>query len=241
MAIADSLNTIAENVPKVYEAGRKKERDEFWDKYQNYGERVNYAGALAGSGWALTGLLPPKYNLKLKGANNYYVCAYFNNSAKERYDMTEICKMFDTSELTRANSMFVNAKAENITVDISNCTYAIDMFNCGMGGGSIDKVYLKLSEKLTYATSMFAYCYDLETLRFSSDSIIATNISLSSSSKLSKESIINVVNTLSTTATDKTLTLNKTAIKNAFGADYDSSTEWTTLKNGKSNWTITLS
>lgn len=42
MAIADSLNTIAENVPKVYEAGKKAEYDAFWDALQDYGDRDYY-------------------------------------------------------------------------------------------------------------------------------------------------------------------------------------------------------
>ena len=42
MAIADSLNTIAENVPKVYDAGKKAEYDAFWDALQEYGNRDYY-------------------------------------------------------------------------------------------------------------------------------------------------------------------------------------------------------
>ena len=40
MSIAEKLTTVAENVPKVYEAGKKAEYDAFWDKYQNNGKRT---------------------------------------------------------------------------------------------------------------------------------------------------------------------------------------------------------
>ena len=38
MSIAEKLTAIAENVPKVYEAGQKSEYDRFWDAYQNNGK-----------------------------------------------------------------------------------------------------------------------------------------------------------------------------------------------------------
>ena len=34
MSIAEKLTKVAENVPKVYEAGKKDEHDKFWDEYQ---------------------------------------------------------------------------------------------------------------------------------------------------------------------------------------------------------------
>ena len=50
-----------------------------------------------------------------------------------------------------------------------------------------------------------------------------------------------IINALSTETTGTILSLNKSAVQKAFGTtNLDSSTEWTTLKNLKSNWTITL-
>lgn len=224
------------------EQGKQAEREKFWDNYQDYGNRTAYGGAFAGQGWVKTGLLPPKYPMILDNSmsTNYYIFNCFNQYGTARYDMSEICKLLDCSNAPRLNSMFENANVENITIDMSNCQMASYMFGCGMGGGSINKVYLKVTEKLTTASGMFSSCVDLETIRFTEDSVI--NIALSfSSSPLSKESIESIINALSPTATGKTLTLKKTAVQNAFGTDYDSSTEWTTLKNSKSNWTITLS
>lgn len=42
MSIAEKLTTIAENEPKVYEAGKQVAYDEFWDSIQNYGKRTIY-------------------------------------------------------------------------------------------------------------------------------------------------------------------------------------------------------
>ena len=42
MNIAEKLTAIAENVPRVYEAGKKSEYDAFWDSFQDNGQRTQY-------------------------------------------------------------------------------------------------------------------------------------------------------------------------------------------------------
>jgi hypothetical protein len=42
MSIAEKLTTVAENVPKVYEAGKQAERDSFWSVFQGKGNGANY-------------------------------------------------------------------------------------------------------------------------------------------------------------------------------------------------------
>ena len=59
MNTADKLKKIAENEPKVYEAGYNmgladRETDAnnfFWDRYQHYGNRNSYSYAFFGTGW----------------------------------------------------------------------------------------------------------------------------------------------------------------------------------------------
>lgn len=51
MSIVDKLITIAENVPKVYEAGQKSEYDILWDNLQQNGTRLHYVSAFAYTGW----------------------------------------------------------------------------------------------------------------------------------------------------------------------------------------------
>lgn len=45
MSIAQNLEIIAENVPKVYESGKQKERTVFWNYFQDYGNRTEYDSA----------------------------------------------------------------------------------------------------------------------------------------------------------------------------------------------------
>lgn len=64
MSIAEKLQTIAENVPKVYEAGKQASgggnSEAFWYTYQDNGNRRNYDYAFAGGGWT-DALYNPKY------------------------------------------------------------------------------------------------------------------------------------------------------------------------------------
>ena len=64
-------------------------------------------------------------------------------------------------------------------------------------------------------------------------------------SPLSKDSIISIINALSTATSDLPITLSITAVNNAFetspgAADGSTSEEWTALIATKPNWTISL-
>lgn len=193
--------------------GMQEEWNRFWDTYQDNGNRGNYAYAFAGFGWARKDMLPPKYPIVLKGGNysNRGIFQQFNIDADSgvRFDLTEVCKMIDTSEATSVHSMFADAQAENITLDLSNCIDATSLFNCGNAGGDVDGIYLKVTEKLKNTVSMFTYCKNLKTLRFTEDSVIAVNINFAQSSKLYDASVDSIVSALKdlTGATSKTLTV----------------------------------
>ena len=91
---------------------------------------------------------------------------------------------------------------------------------------------LVVTEQTTFE-SAFYYCQKLKNIVI--EGVIANNIDLQWSTVLSKASIQSIVGALSTTASEKTLTLSKTAVNNAF-----TTAEWTTLANTRSNWTISL-
>jgi hypothetical protein len=267
MSIAEKLQTIAENEQRVYDAGYDKgyisgedsgythgieqgkqaEREEFWHDvwYEEDGSlRKNFVNGFSGSSWnekTFKPIYPPEKITTATGGGCKGMFYYFNRNTRfnnSPIDMTDFCKHFSFENCTDLTSLFQDARAENIDIDLSNCTNATNLFNMG-NGGSVDNVRIKITDKCTNFTSAFASASSLKTLIFTEDSIIAQTIDLKYS-PLSKESIVNTINTLSTETTTKTLTLKKTEVQNAFGTDYDSSTEWTTLKNSKSNWTITL-
>ncbi len=112
------LTTIAENQPKVkqqgynegYEAGKEKEWSDFWDAFQNYGNRTYYGSAFTcgataerNSGWTDKNF-KPKYDIKPVGSasNMFYGCDFT--------DFKGICEKqgitFDTSGATHAQALF---------------------------------------------------------------------------------------------------------------------------------------
>ena len=60
MSISDKLTEVAENVPKVYEAGFDKGTSDLWDVIQNFGNRSYYEYAF--SAWGIE-FIRPKYKI----------------------------------------------------------------------------------------------------------------------------------------------------------------------------------
>jgi hypothetical protein len=103
---------------------------------------------------------------------------------------------------------------------------------------TIEKVILKNDGSQTFNGAVFAYNYVLKNLTIEG-TIGQNGFSVVDCKELSKASIISIINALSTTTSGLTVTLSKTAVVNAFGSE--TSAEWVTLKNEKSNWTVALS
>lgn len=101
------------------------------------------------------------------------------------------------------------------------------------------------TSKGTNFSHMFSSCTNLTNLTMTG-TIKASEMDLHSSTKLSKASIISVINALSDTTNALRVHLSKIAVNNAFEtssgvADGSTSEEWTTLIATKANWTIALS
>lgn len=69
MSTADNLNTIAENVPKVFEAGKEAERRAFWEVFQNGGNRTNWQYAFFSVYWD-DRTYNPIYSMTVGNTNN---------------------------------------------------------------------------------------------------------------------------------------------------------------------------
>lgn len=260
--MSELINKAKENVPKVYESGRKIGHDEgieegydnglsvaidaqeefLADKpqtyYDTFWDMFQMNGERVNYNYAFAGtgfdveLMKPKYPIVPKNAA--YMFAHNTRSYPNQQDYSEICKKIDLSKVENATSIFQNICGKNLTVDLSSCTSASNAFNCN-SGGDIDNLTLKVTEKLTSASNMFLYNTYLTTLTFTEDSVIAVGLTLQKCPKLSKASIESVINALSTTTTGLTITLSKTAVNNAF-----TDAEWTALEATKPNWTISL-
>ena len=146
MSIAEKLTTIAENEQKVFEAGynegkqegygegqldgyndgydtgvidgRQAEYDEFWDNYQENGNRTDHQSAFGNFCWNKD-TFKPKYNIKPAGA--YMMFRNFNNvSTNEPIDLVEhlaeLGVTLDFSNMSTNTYLFERAKISRVGV-----------------------------------------------------------------------------------------------------------------------------
>lgn len=243
MTIADKLVTIAEGVAKVDEYNKELEKvlsgqdtggkgyyDEFWDEYQDYGNRTNYERAFAGAGWN-DKTFKPKYKVNIVGS------AYMTFAGTS---LTEITR--ETVDFSKTNSFnytfYYQNRLEKVEVDCSSALKLQDVFyndtsyaNKDKYGNLADVKLFNIKENCDFSR-IFNTPFPKLTNLFVSGAI-GNNLDLRNLTLISKDSITSVVNTLSPNASGKTLTLSNTAVNNAFTSE-----EWNALVSTKKNWTI---
>lgn len=255
--VAEKLTTIAENIPKVYDAGKrvgaetneafeegkKAEYDEFWDSYQDYNRAGDCDSRFSGRGWNdIT--FKPKYDIPYNPKWQTSFSKMFANC-----DITDLAKILEESKVkldwenvSRADQMFywANRMTAVPEIDVSNIENCYAMFSTATSLVTIEK--LKVSAK-TNLNNAFYDCQSLENIEVEGElAYFQTNFE--QSTKLSKASIISIIEALSKKVSGNyTLTLSLAAVDEAFrdGKDEGSwSTEWNNLTTSKENWTINL-
>lgn len=244
------MATVAENLLKVNEGIDKVEAlnaelarslyggdtgyrgyyDEFWDAYQENGNRTNYSYAFSGVGWT-NDILQPKHLAKLED------CTLMFSRSKIDIDIFSHPK-FDFSNITHTTQMFAESAFTKLGTYTANAQSGLRyMFYSALKLKSIEKLVVGESSYAQYYQNAFQNCTALEEVRFEG-TIDKNGLSFQWSTKLSRASITNIINCLSTATTGLTVTLSKTAVESAFGST--TSTEWTNLIGTRSNWTISL-
>lgn len=219
------------------EEGKQAEYDDIRDIMQGYGNRTDYSHFLSNSSYIIP-WFKPKYDMR---PTTLYMFQFGgDNEILDTIDFVdwfaENNVVFDTSNCDSFQYAFCNGLRYGVIDTRSANDLDTQMFFGADKLHTIEELIVK--ETQTFGMWTFSNCVSLKNLKITGT--IGNSFTISSA-PLTATSIKSVINALSTTATGKTLTLNKTAVQNAFGTNYDSSTEWTTLKNSKSNWTITLS
>ena len=214
---------------KGYEAGKTAAHTTFWDSFLTGFPR--YTALFAGGGWDRETFKPTR-SIDFKGNCSY--CFYYNCA---EVDLVALCKeqgITMTFKPALATHMFSNSLFTRLPeIDFTAVTALSNAFvNCSELV-TIDKLKLKESGTNTFA-STFSGCTALENVVI--DGVIGDNVSFQSSNKLSRESIVSILNALSPSTSGLTVTLSKTAKESAFTAD-----EWASLIAQKPNWTIALS
>lgn len=224
------LEEMPEKIGEVFEAGKKSEWDAFWEEYQQNGYRTEYSYAFAGYGWT-DEMFKPKYPIQP-------IQAYMMFARTRITQITE--EMIDFSKTTDLQySFYSNSALKKIEINISSLKKMQDSFlNSWVETLKISGI----SPLCEFSNSAFGVSY-LKNLQLFG--VIGKNMRLSTPKKLTKESILSVINVLSPDVTSQTLTLSLSAVNNAFEtspglADGSTSEEWLTLANTKPNWTISL-
>lgn len=224
MSIAEKIKEAAAKVSEVYEAGRSAKEDEFWDMYQDNGERTSYEFAFSGERWN-DETFKPKYTIKIAAGTS----AFYNSRIT---DLTNVS--FDFSGATILTRIFAGCtELEKVgEIDLSGTSASlVYMFTEASKLKSIEK--LIVCENNSYSFS-FAGCTELENI-IVEGTVGKNGLSFLNSTKLSKDSIISIISALSDTTSGYTVTLSSTAVSNAF-----EDSEWDELISAKSNWTVSL-
>ncbi len=193
MSVTEKLTTIAENVPKVYEAGKKSEHNEFWDNYNLGGER-----AFSGQGWNKDIFKPNR---------NFTVTAYtffYHNWLGDAYDLAEQLEKLGVAPIFNSNSIkqaFYSAWFTRVpTCDFSNCEGIFDrVFYGATQLVTIDKIILPPEGNITSFNTPFNSCSRLKNITF--EGVIDKSVSFSYS-PLSVESLKNIASCLKDFSSD---------------------------------------
>ena len=209
MTEQEKLTTIAENMPKVFENGKRDGRreayDAFWDSYHNdIPETGDYR--FAGAGWNNTTFKPTK-SMKPINATGMFRRNRFNGDMVELFKQQGIT--LDFSECTAMTYVFYECSASRIGVidgtKSANLTAIFGyMYNCH----TIDLVKV---QRNNYFNDNSFRCSKLVEIRFEGE--IGNAINFQWSTLLSHDSLMSILNALqdlSSTGTSRTCTLGAT-------------------------------
>lgn len=195
MSIAEKLTTIAENQERVFEAGKKSQYDEFWDSFQQNGNRTAYDNGFSGICWNSENF-KPKYK-PMRVVNGVSMFLSFDAQCKKTPVVIDET-IIDFTNTTNVTSMFQNTNASVVKMNViptklTSMKSFINMNNIVTHG--VTEVILGIHEAVTFNTYSF-WTGALEKVSFLEGSVIGNNIWFSYCKKLTHESLINILNTL---------------------------------------------
>ena len=234
MSIAKKLHTIAENMQKVYDAGantggggnydegyqsgyaegeaegRKSQCDEFWDDFQQNGERTVYSYGFAGVGWSDENF-KPKYNIAPVGNTASYIFAQTRITNLKR--ILEDCGVtLDFSQVTTMNYPFQGSNITDVGVIDVRSMSELKYFLFGSRSlKSVEKLVLRDDgSQILNATYTFGNCESLTHMLV--EGVIGQNGFDVHWSPLDIESLVSIMNALQDKTTDTSGTVWKVTL-----------------------------
>ena len=204
-----------------FEAGKQAEYNDFWDNYQQNGERTDYAYAFANVGWNDDNFIP-KYNMSATKVNQMFCYSGITDlkGILERQGVT-----LDTSKVTSFDQFCFTSSITHLPpLDVSSSTTFSQAFR-----GSKALVSMRLENIPETANFSLAFTDVKNLTDFSCTGTIGNDFNFAYSSNLTHDSLMNIINCLITTSTTKTLKLHATAKAKLTDAEIAIATEkgWT--------------
>lgn len=234
MDIAEKVLQLKDDFDDVYEAGRKKEYDAFWDAYQDKGNLTSYENAFSGKHWTDDNF-KPKYNIIMAGD-------YGANGSFRQSQMTDIKGILekqnvvlDTSQATKFTNTFQASKVTKApSLNLAVCTLFSQVF---YGCNNLTEVELCNLKANCTITGVFTSCNNLVSLKMINCTIGQNGFNVLNSTKLTHDSLINnegtgILNSLedkSGTGSTWTITLGSTNLAKLTDAEKAIATQkgWT--------------
>lgn len=191
--------------------GMNEARDYFWDNYQANGTRTAYGNAYSGAGWT-NNTFKPKYNMAVTSAANMFIGAPIENIVA---CLNAHGVIMDFSKCTGMSYGFQACASKTLPyMDLSSHTSSTSLTAAFNNMSKLERIDgIKSSENTTFATNTFAYLVSLTHCIF--EGVITSNIDLHWSTKLSRESILSLLQCLNATVSGKTITLPSKCIDTA--------------------------
>ena len=214
MNIANKLVRVAENVPKVYEAGKRAGSDEVWDAIQANGNRTNYRSAFLT--WETPEYITPKYTIRTSTMyETFNSCRALKELPPVEFTVDKLTFYSCFTACRALTEIVMDIKADESSASLSGT------FNTCTALQTINKIIV--TEAVKY-TNTFNYCNSLVDLIF--EGVIGNNMDLSYCKLLSKESILNVLDCLANkTSGSFVLTLGATNLAKLTDAEKAIATE----------------
>lgn len=243
--INDGLDKVeelnAELATSLYggDTGYRGYYDEFWDAYQDYGNRTHYAFGFGGAGWN-NELFKPKYDIRPTDANRLFCLSAITGDLGAQLDGLGIT--LDTSLTKELTCAFQSIKMDRIgAIDLRSATNLMQTFSYNSVLRIIDK--LMVNETTPFQSNTFQGSVSIVSMTI--EGTIGVNFNVQWSKKLNRASIESIITALSPNTSGLAVTFSKEAVNNAFEtalgkADGTSSAEWLALVATKPNWTISL-
>lgn len=190
MSLEAQSKQLKQDFDKVYEAGKQAEQDIFWDEFQDYGNRTDYASAFRR--WKRTEINPKyKVNPTMSSAMCFYYCNNITALNPEKFDFS---KAIYSSTGTTSTSYALFGYCTNLEhlpdLGVQAGYYAYSFAYCGKLR-TIE--VLRSNEDVLYGSgnsSGFIRCNSLENITI--EGVIGKSISFSYS-PLTVESIKSVI------------------------------------------------